>query len=153
MQARLLAHIGKRAVAVVVIELVRQRLEIRGGTDIAGNPVEAKAAWVILHGPIDIVTYVKVRITIPVQITPGGACAPQIVGQPGLLRDLHEAAAALAVRLVVKKRQPAPAGHQQIRPTVSVIIRDGTAVGVKAGTVEAGFARDIAKAPVPKILE
>src|SRR5205807_632456 len=73
--------------------------------------------------------------------------------QARLLRDLHEAAAALAVRLVVKKRQPAPAGHQQIRPTVSVIIRDGTAVGVKAGTVEAGFARDIAKAPVPKILE
>src|SRR5262249_11039917 len=83
------------------------------------------------EGPIDVMAYVKIWETIAVEVSPSGARAPERIGKAGGPRDLLEAATPAAVRNVVKQREPAIAGDQQIGPAVVVVIGHGAAVVVE----------------------
>ena len=52
----------------------------------------------------------------------------------------------------MEQRHAPPAGHQQIGPTVTVVVGHSRAVGVKARLIETDLVGDVVKMPISKVL-
>ena len=99
---------------------------------------------------------VEVEEAVTIEIAPGGAQAPERIGQSGVARHLPERTAAFRIELVVKQRWPAPAGHQQIGPGVVVVVGDRNAVRVEPALaavqmVQADGGRDVLETPAAEV--
>src|SRR6266849_4344632 len=129
--AGLLAHVGEGAVAVVVIKDVRESVKGLGRTNVRRLVGLVVASRMLLERPVDVVADVEIGKAVTIEVRPGSARAPLGIAKASFLGDVDKAAAAFAFRLILKKRNPAPAGDQQIGPAVVVVIRHGAAVGVE----------------------
>jgi hypothetical protein len=152
-QPGFVADVGERAVAVVAVQGVGAGVELPGGADVAGDVRGVTlAGGVVGERPVHVLADVQVGVAVAVQVTPGGAGAPEVVAlQPDGLGDLDEAPAALAVGLVVEEGQPAVAGDEQVGPAVAVVVGDGNPVAVEVDAVEAGLRGHVAELPAAQV--
>src|SRR5438128_5782837 len=78
------ADIREGAVAIVAIQGVRQGLKPLGRANVPrARDAEALARRVVAEGPVDVMTDIKIGKAVAVEVAPGGACAPQVVGEAG----------------------------------------------------------------------
>ena len=150
--AGLLAYVRERAVAVVPVENVRQRFKSLGRTNVRRLVGFVGARRVFLERPVDVMADVQIREPVAVQVGESGARAPEVIIQAGFLGDVDKASPAFAVRFVMKERDAAPAGDQQVRPAVIVVIRHGAAMGIKPVDVQAHLGGHVFELPVAQVL-
>ena len=136
--ARLLGHVRKGSVTVVVIELVGFALIIE-----RPRVVVRRVKGAILGIELHVAAYEKIDASILVVIEPGGTDRPAVHIDPGLLGHIGE----VAVAVVVIENRLAVSGDQQIDKAVVVIVGrcHGDPVHIR---IEAGLLRHIGKGAV-----
>ena len=91
-------------------------------------------------------------MAVAIEIGPAGTGTPQGGRQPGFLSHVHEVPAALAIGFVVQEGQAAPAGQQDVRPAVVVVVGHGHPVIVEPDLVDAGLGADVLELEVAQVL-
>src|SRR5262249_36560239 len=130
-------------------------LELLGRAHV-GRLAVVGAGRVVVEGPVGVVGDVKVGVTVAVEVGEAGAAAPALGREAGLLRDVNELAPLGGVpgidRLIVPERQPAPAGDEDVRPAVAVVVAHGGAVAVEPRTIETDFLRHVLELEAAEVL-
>src|SRR5262249_5869917 len=128
----------------------RERL---GRADVADDLFRVAGAHrVVSERPVGVLANIKVRVAVAVEIRPGRAGAPQRLRQSRLSSHVDETPASLAVGLVAIEDHAAPAGNQEVRPTIAVIISDGTTVRIEHRLIEPGLLRHVPESPAAQVL-
>src|SRR5262245_60375737 len=74
-------HVLKRSLARIAVETMLERGESLRRADVARHvSTDARTRRVVGERPVDIETDVKVGESVAIQVAPGGACAPPIIG-------------------------------------------------------------------------
>ena len=136
--ARLVGHIRKGSIAVIVIELIGFALVIQRSR-IVGRRVEGAILGVKLY----IAAHKQIDTSILVVVQPGGADRPAVHLDAGLLGHIGK----VAIAVVVIENRLSVAGHQQIDIAVVVIVgrRHRHSVHIR---IESGLLRNIGKVAV-----
>src|SRR5262249_32995509 len=102
-EAGLLADVGESAVAVVAEQHARVAAELARSARVADVRLArlVAAPRVILDVEMDVAADEQVGQAVAVEVAEGAASTPAVERDAGLLGDLAEAPAALAVRLIV----------------------------------------------------
>ena len=143
--AGFLAHVGERAVVVVVIEPDALTFVVVGmAVGAVARPVLA-APEVVLRRPLDIVRDQEVEPAVLVVVEPSGAGGPlALVRHTCFGCDFGKS----SVAIVVIKDRAAVTGDVQIRVAVVVEIAHGHPLPVKTFGPHAGFFRDVGECAV-----
>src|SRR5580693_3525233 len=131
--SRAFRDISKSAIAIVVkkgvsgaSQAARTALHINTAVLAVRSFPEARE---IIEVKIDVVGNHEVQKAVTIVITKGSAGRPAAIGDACLFRDIGER----AVAVVVIKNIPAETSNVQIRPTIIVVIADGTTHGKTRG--------------------
>ena len=89
-------------------------------------------------GPIHILTQVQIGVTVAVEVSEGSTGGPgDSLAQPGFLCGVLVASPRTRVgrvnRHIAKQGHPSPACHEQVGPSVAVVIGHRNAVGIEPG--------------------
>src|SRR6266404_5613373 len=113
-------------------DFVRQAGETLGWANVALDArFEATTERIVFPAPVDVLADIEVGKAVAVKIGKGRAGGPETFGQAGLLRGLDKAPPAFAVRHILIKRHAAPAGHEQVRPAVAIVVRSRRPVAIE----------------------
>ena len=102
--------------------------------------------------PVHVIGDVKIDMAVAIEIGPAGTGTPQGGIQASLLGHVHEVPPALAVGFVVQQGQAAPAGQQNVRPAVVVVVGHGYPVIVEPDLVDSGLDADVLELEVAQVL-
>src|SRR5262249_60515733 len=98
--------------------------ELLGRADVRGLAVVV-ALRVVVEVPVDVLADVEVREPVAVQVGERGAGGPgDALVEAGLRGNVLELPAALSVGDIVEQGDAAPAGDEEVRPAVAVVVAD-----------------------------
>ena len=147
--SRRIAHIGKRSVVIVVIQLgflpfVIARIAVRAVT----RPAFA-APQIVLRSPVDIVGDQKIEPAVFVVVKPSRAGRPfAFICDARFCGDVGER----SIAIIVIENGAAIAGHVKIRVAVVVVVSDGDALPVVSRAADAGLFGDVGKGSVAVVV-
>ncbi len=150
--SRLGRDVRERAVAVVAVERVRERLvvfRIAVGAQLAGQ-----AYRVLVHFPLAVVRDEQIEQAVVVVVQPGRGGGPHLLAaqgralHPGFVGDVGEGAVAIVVQQLVA----GDVRHEEIGPAVVVVIAHGDAHPV-ALACHPGSVGDVGEGQVPVVVE
>ncbi len=148
--AGFLRDVGKRAVAVVVIEDVRVAGQSARAAHRRNAFPLAQRGLAAFHRrfcgiELDVIADKKIEMAVAIVIDPGAARAPArfFAIQAGFFRHVGER----AVAIVAKQNVVAPEAAEKIVPAVVVVIADANA-GLPSGARESGFRGDVGESSV-----
>ena len=116
-QPGLVADIEKAAVTKISIQGVRASLELHRPTQVPFFGFAVLAMNVVVQRPVHVLADVKIGVAVAIQVSPGGAGAPEMLPeQTGLLCHVNELSALCRIagidRLIVEQSEPAVTGDE-----------------------------------------
>src|SRR5580704_2667523 len=141
--AGLLANVGERAVAIIVIEPARHRIVDAGDAIPTLVRLQVAAEFVLGFVEVDEAADKEIEAAVVVVVEPDGAGAPAAGGDAGFGGDVGES----TVAVVVIEDARGVLRHVNIRKAVAIVVANGDAHAVGVAT-DAGFLCDVSKCAV-----